>query len=237
MFRISLVKRRQIWLPTLFGWLILIAFAGAGTVVAGLLAYPFLAPNTPVPEARLLVVEGWLASSEFDQAVEAYRKGRYDKVVTTGGPIDRFPEFLGASNYADFAASYLKSHGLSGIEIIPIPTPALAQDRTFLSAVTVRDWASKEGLGVASLDVFSSGTHARRSRMLYQSAFGPTVGIGVLAARPAEYDPENWWQTSVGAKAVLGESIGLIWTICCFHPPRGDAPVFPFRPAASETSR
>ena len=219
MFRISLVQRRQIWLPTLFGWLILIAFIGAGTILAGFRAYPFLAPNDPIPEARLLVVEGWLASSELDQAVKAYRKGRYDQVLTTGGPIDRFPELLGASNYADFAASYLKNHGLSGVEVIPVPTPASAQDRTFLSAVKVRDWANKQGLSVASLNVFSSGTHARRSRMLYQMAFGPNVGIGILAARPAEYAPERWWQTSVGAKAVLGESIGLIWTICCFHPP------------------
>lgn len=219
MFRLSLVQRRQIWLPTLFGWLILVALTGAGTILAGFLAYPFLAPNAPVPGTRLLVVEGWLASSEFDQAVEAYRKGRYDHVVTTGGPIDRFPELLGASNYADFAASYLKSHGLTGIKVIPVPTPASAQDRTFLSAVKVRDWANKQGLGVVSLDVFSSGTHARRSRILYRMAFGSTVGIGILAARPAEYDPEKWWQTSVGAKAVLGESIGLIWTICCFYPP------------------
>lgn len=219
MFRISLVQRRQIWLPTLFGWLILVALATAGAFVAGLRAYPFLAPNDPVPGARLLVVEGWLASGEFDQAVEAYRKGHYDQVVTTGGPIDRFPELLGASNYADFAARYLKSHGLSGTEVIPVSTPATELDRTFQSAAALRDWANKQGLGVASLNVFSSGTHARRSRVLYRMAFGPTVEIGILAARPAEYDPERWWQTSAGAKAVLSESIGLIWTRCCFNPP------------------
>ncbi|MBN8473741.1 YdcF family protein [Sulfuritalea sp.] len=219
MFRISLFQRRQIWLPSAFGWLVLIAFAGAAALLAGFRAYPFLAPNDPVPGARLLVVEGWLASGEFDQAVEAYRKGRYDRVVTTGGPIDRFPELLGASNYADFAARYLKSQGLSGSEVIPVPTPASALDRTYQSAAALRDWADKPGSGIVSLDVFSSGTHARRSRALYRMAFGPTIDIGVLAARPTEYDPEQWWQTSAGAKAVVGESIALIWTTCCFHPP------------------
>lgn len=223
MFRISLFQRRRIWLPSAFGWLVLIAFAGAAALLAGFRAYPFLAPNDPVPGARLLVVEGWLASGEFDQAVEAYRKGRYDRVVTTGGPIDRFPELLGASNYADFAARYLKSHGLSGSEVIPVPTPASALDRTYQSAAALRDWANKPGSGVVSLDVFSSGTHARRSRALYRMAFGPTIDIGVLAARPTEYDPEQWWQTSAGAKAVVGESIALIWTTCCFHPPARDS--------------
>ncbi len=219
MFRVSLFQRRQIWLPSALGWLVLIALTGAAALLASFRAYPFLAPNEPVPGARLLLVEGWLASGEFDQAVEAYRKGRYDRVVTTGGPIDRFPELLGASNYADFAAPYLKIHGLSGIEVIPVQTQASAQDRTFQSAVALRDWANKQGWGVVSLDEFSSGTHARRSRLVYRMAFGPTVEIGTLAARPAEYDPERWWQTSAGAKAVVGETIALIWTTCCFKPP------------------
>ena len=218
MLRVSLVKRRQVWLPTAVGWLALVGLAGAAAVSAVFLAYPFLAPQAPLPGARVLVVEGWLSSSEFAQAADAYRRGRYDRVFTTGGPIDRFPELLGASNYADFAATYLVRNGLAGVEVVPVPAPASAQDRSFLSAVTLREWMARRGMGVASLDVFTSGAHARRSRMLYRMAFGPAVGIGVIAARPAEYDPERWWRTSVGAKAVLGESIGLAWTACCFHP-------------------
>ena len=40
-------------------------------------------------------------------------------------------------------------------------------------------------------------------------AFGPGVEIGIFAARPRRYDLERWWATSEGAKAVLGELLGL----------------------------
>lgn len=159
-----------------------------------------------------------MSGDELDQAIAAFRTGKYERVITTGGPIERWLDFRGSLNYADFAASYLKTHGLADIEVTPVSAPASAQDRTFLSAVKVRDWAARQGLVLSAFDVFSSGTHARRSRMLYRMAFGPNVEVGVLSARPGEYDERRWWRTSVGTKSVLEEVISLLWTMCCFFP-------------------
>lgn len=186
--------------------------------MAGRQIHSFLAPNDRVPGARLLVVEGWLDTKELDQAVAAFQQGRYQRVVTTGGPMETWSEFPRSSNYADYAASYLRKHGLQHVDLTAVPAPASAQDRTFLSAVKVRDWAKMQGLEVSSLDVYSSGTHARRSRMLYRIAFGPNIDVGILSARPTQYDDERWWQTSAGVKTVLGETISLVWTTCWFHP-------------------
>lgn len=163
-----------------------------------------------------------MSGGQLDQAVVAFRKGGYQRIVTTGGPIEHGPNFCGNSNYADWAASYLKTHGLEDTDITPVPAPASAQDRTFLSAVKVRDWAATRHLVFNAFDVFSVGTHARRSRILYEMAFGPNVGVGILSARSPEYDEGHWWRSSAGAKSVLAESISVIWTICCFNPaPRG----------------
>jgi hypothetical protein len=218
MLKLSLFRRRQIWFPSLLGGLLLIALAALGLLAAIRFMYPFLAQERPAPGARLLVIEGWLGAGEFDQAVVIFRRGQYERVVTTGGPIDNWPDLLGATNHADFAARYLRTHGLAGVDLTSVPAPASAQERSFLSAVQVRDWATRQGLRPTALDVFSSGVHARRSRMLYQLAFGPEVDVGVLSARPSDYESEGWWQTSAGAKTVLGELISLAWTVCCFHP-------------------
>lgn len=219
MAHFSLVRRRHVWLPTFFGWLVLTGFAGTAFILAGLWIHPFLAPNEPVPGARLLVVEGWLGQKELDQAVAVFKQGRYQRLVTTGGPIERWAELSADVNYADLAASYLMKHGLENVTITAVPAPASAQDRTFLGAVKLRDWATKQGLELHSLDVFSGGTHARRSRMLYRMAFGPNVGIGIISARSHQYDQGNWWRTSVGVKSVIGETISVAWTACCFYPP------------------
>lgn len=219
MVRFSLLRRRQVWLPTFAGWLVLTVLAGAASVMAALLIHPLLAPNHPVPGARLLVVEGWLDTKELDQAIAVFRQGEYERIATTGGPIERWAELSASSNYADLAANYLKQHGLEHVDVTAVPAPASAQDRTFLSAVKLRDWTKKQGLAVGALDVFSGGVHARRTHMLYRLAFGPSVNVGILSARPTQYDEEGWWHTSVGAKSVLSEALSVAWTTCCFYPP------------------
>jgi hypothetical protein len=215
----QLFRRRQVWVPTLTGWIILLALSGSISVLAGYLAYPFLAPDSPTAGAQVLVVEGWLDVRELDQAIAVVRQGKYDHVATTGAPVDRWTELSARPTYADLAASYLKTHGLNNLPVTPVPSPASAQDRTYLSAVKLRDWTKKQGITLRAVDVFSSGTHARRSQMLFQMAFGPSVDVGILSAVPSQYDEKRWWRTSSGIKSVLSEAIGVAWTVCCFYPP------------------
>jgi hypothetical protein len=103
--------------------------------------------------------------------------------------------------------------------VIAVAAPESAQDRTFLSAVVVREWLRRQGVTVDAVDLFSGAVHARRSRLVFQMAFGPEVDVGVFAAPPRRYALDRWWTTSDGAKAVLDEAIGLAWTTCCFAPP------------------
>ena len=80
-----------------------------------------------------------------------------------------------------------------------------------------REWARKNGVALEAVDVFSAGVHARRSRLVYRLALGESVQVGVMAARPKDYEPDRWWATSAGAKAVIG-GLSLAWTKCCFWP-------------------
>ena len=218
MIRPALVRRREIWLPTIWGWLALLLIGATTIVLVARNLHSFLAPNQPVG-ARVLVVEGWIDTQGLDQAVAAFRSKGYERVVTTGGPIERMPGLFGHATYAELAADYLKQHGLADASVMAVPAPESAQDHTFLSAVMVREWAKQSGLTFDALDVFSSGTHARRSRLLYRLAFGPNVEVGVFAARPSDYDADSWWQTSTGVRDVLDQAIGLLWVKCFFRPP------------------
>jgi len=103
--------------------------------------------------------------------------------------------------------------------VIAVAAPESARDRTFVSAVVVRDWLRQQGDAVDAVDLFSGSVHARRSRLVFESAFGPGVEVGVFAAPPRRYALDSWWTTSEGAKAVLDEAIALAWTRCCFSPP------------------
>jgi len=217
--RVALVRRRVIWLPTIWGWLMLLLIGAAMIALVTRNLHSFLATNEPVG-ARVLVVEGWLEPGELDQAVAAFRSGSYERIVTTGGPIYySWGPIQGHATFAERAADYLKKR-LPDASVTAVPTPDTAQHHTYLSGVTVRDWAKRSGITFKRLDVFSSGVHARRSRLLYRLTFGPNVDVGVFAARSASnYDANAWWRTTTGARMVLDETIRLLWVKCFFWPP------------------
>jgi hypothetical protein len=211
----ALVARRRVWVPTLWGWLALaLVMLGAGLAAAPAL-YPFLAPNDP-PGARVLAVEGWMPASALEQAATAIRKGQYELVLTTGGPSDAWP--LTHATYAERAADYLKRAGVSAERIVAVPAPPSPEERTYRSAVAVREWAKRNGARLEAIDVYSLATHARRTRLLYRRALGGDVRVGVRAANPVDYDPAAWWRTSAGARQVLEEAIGLLWVGLFFQP-------------------
>jgi len=215
---IKLLQKREVVVPTLWGWIALLVAGAVAVLFAALNLHAFLAVDQPVG-AKLLVVEGWIEPQGLDQAIAAFRSGRYERVVTTGGPIDRWPP-SGHHTYADLAADYLRRHGLADASVTAVPAPGSSVERTYLSAVMVRAWAGRAGLVLEQLDVFSSGTHARRSRLLYRLAFGGKVRIGVYAARSTDYDGREWWRTSVGVRDVLDQAVGLLWVKCFFWPSR-----------------
>ena len=211
-----LVRRRVVWLPTLWGW-VLILGAGAGAVLLfGTNLYSFLALNSPVG-APLLVVEGWMHQDALDQAAATYRSRGYERILTTGGPIDNWPRTH--ASYAERAADYFRKSGIPPSAVVALPPPWSPGERTYQSAVAVREWSRQAGLRLSAIDVFSEGTHARRSRMLFRLAFGPDVAVGVLAAPPDGYEAARWWETSLGARDVLDQAIGLLWVTLFFWPP------------------
>ena len=213
------LRPRRLWWPTLWGWLVLLVLAACTVTLAARHAGTYLAPNEPLPHARTLVVEGWLDVPELSQVMAAVQRGHYERVLVTGGPMEPWDDHPQWHSLADRAADYLTHHGLSKMPVVAVPTPASAQDRSFLSAVQVREWLQQTSPADDGIDVFSAGAHARRSRLVYRMAFGPQARIGILSAAPTGYEPRHWWLTSAGTKAVLGETLSLAWTTCCFFPP------------------
>jgi hypothetical protein len=218
-----LFRRRQVWVPTVWGWAALLAVIGAVLFVGLRNAHGFLAPTqlargSDGTGARTLIVEGWLDPPELSQAVTTFANGHYDRVLTTGGPINSFDDAKGWKSFAIRSAEYLRENGLANVPVIALPTPESLQERTYLSALMVHDWAQRSGIELRAIDLFTADVHARRSRIVYGMALGRDVEIGIIAAHPTEYDGVRWWTSSAGAKSTLGELLGVAWTACCFWP-------------------
>lgn len=214
-----LMRRRTIWLPTWFGGLVLAMVLTGAAMLLGRNLYTFLSTHDAVT-GEVLVVEGWMPESALLEALDAFVTGDYRILVTSGGPINQWKDYVPFATYAERAADFYERQGIAAERIVAVPSPTSEQNRTFLSAVMVREWAEGLSQPPSAIGVYSYGPHARRTRLLYRMAFGPETRIGALSATPERYRGETWWRTSEGAKDVITESVALLWTKCCFWPPK-----------------
>ena len=215
-FALSLLRRREVILPTWRGWLAIAILLAAATRGFLAWAHPFLAVTEPVG-GEVLVVEGWVPDYALRQALAEFRARHYARLVTAGGPVPSGTAFFSQGNYARLAAASLQSFGLSPDSIAEAPSPEVRKDRTYAEGLAVAEWLRTAGVPCRALDLFSFSAHARRSRLLYRLALGKDVRVGVFAARNRDYDPGRWWTSSMGFREVTDEWIAYLYATFIFR--------------------
>ena len=120
------------------------------------------------------------------KAKDLFEQGSYSLLITSGGPEtgQLKPD---CPSYADRAAAFLIMQGFDSNKLHIATAPASAQNRTYLSAVKVRQWFESQNRPPDSFDIISSSVHARRTQQLYQMAFGDNVKVGIVAIAPQRY--------------------------------------------------
>ena len=193
-------------------------------VIVGLIAlgglrcsYSFLAVNDPSP-GGILVVEGWASDYVLATAGEELRQHQYLKLCVTGVPIEDGAPLCEYKTYAERGAAVLIKLGLSTNEVSAVPSPRVRQDRTYTCAKTLRQWLAANNIAVTNIHLVSVGPHSRRSRLLFQKAFGKDIRVGTMAIPSQEYDPARWWRSSAGFRGVTSEQIAYIYARFFFHP-------------------
>jgi len=150
---------------------------------------------------------------------EEFKNGSYERIFTTGGPEDGTGGYV--NDYytsASVAAEGLKKFGIRDDLVQMVPSRVFARERTYSSAVALRDWFREHNISVHSINVLTEDAHARRTRLLYQRAFGKNVAVGVIAISNPDYDPKDWWRYSDGVREVIGESIAYTHAQFLFYP-------------------
>ena len=131
-------------------------------------------------KADTLILEGWLPDYALEAARREFTNGHYRVLITAGGPLPKGSYLSEYRSNAEFAAATLRKMGLESTQVVSVPAPKTRNDRTYASALAVKDWFAAGNSGVHAVNVFSVGPHARRSRLLFQKAFGDDVAVGVI---------------------------------------------------------
>jgi uncharacterized SAM-binding protein YcdF (DUF218 family) len=137
----------------------------------------------------------------------------------TGGPSDEaFDSSLAEDTCAAEAARILRGYGIPDERLVVVPTFESQRDRTYASAVALRDWFRDQKRVVAALNVVTEGPHSRRSRLMFEEAFGPQVAVGIVAIPDPDYESARWWKYSEGVKAVISEAAAYVYARLLFEP-------------------
>lgn len=180
-------------------------------------AHPFLAKNERVG-GEYLVIEGWCPNYALEQGIREFRENHYRAVITTGCQTLNGVNVEVGDNHAQHAAARLKWLGLEPASIHAVPSSGMYRNRTYLAAVALKEWFEQRQIAVKAIDVVTVGTHARRTRLLFDKAFRGKVAVGVIAVVDREYDPARWWKSSEGVRDVVGEVLAYMYARLFFWP-------------------
>jgi hypothetical protein len=213
----GLFRRRTCLVPTWRGWLLLVVVFGTLSYIGVRGAYNFLAVSDPRP-GGVLVVEGWSPDYALEAAVADFKQFSYEKVYVTGGPIEKGAPLSSYKTYAELGTATLLALGLSSNVVQSVPAPKVKQDRTYACGVALKRWVDEHGVQLTRINLLTVGPHARRSRLVFQKAFGNDMPIGIIAVAEPDYDGRRWWKSSQGFRAVTGEAIAYLYARFLFHP-------------------
>jgi uncharacterized SAM-binding protein YcdF (DUF218 family) len=202
--------RKERWGLSWRGWLIVLAGVILAFSAFLLRVYPFLATTHRI-DADILVVEGWIHEYAIRAAGDEFRSGAYRRVFTTGGPV------VGTGHYindfqtsAKVGADLLRKAGVPDESLQVVPSRTMDWDRTYSSAIALRDWIQQHEPSVRRINVVTEDTHARRTRLLFQKALGKNVQVGIIAVPNPDYPANRWWRYSEGLKDVVSESAAYL---------------------------
>ena len=208
--------RKERWGLSRRGCLIVLAGVLLAFSAFLLRVYPFLAVTHRV-DTNVLVVEGWIHEYSIRAAVEEFRSKSYQRVFTTGGPVEGAGGYINDYNTsASVGADLLRKNGLPSESVQMVPSRVMDRERTYGSAIALQNWFREHNMPVRSINIVTEDIHARRTCLLFQKALGHNVAVGVIAVPNPDYDPRHWWRYSEGVKDVFAESVAYIYARLLF---------------------
>ncbi len=205
------------------------SLTGEAWTEESLTAYPFAVSDTA--RIRKIVIE--FDNDGFEEGVgdrnllvQAVHVGEQTFYARTRGVyVDRGAldgQKLQRTNHrseADQTADFLRQSGVPDSMLTSVAAPPTDYDRTYAAAQAARDWLQQQPGGPPiAVNLGSTGTHARRSRLLYQKAFGDDTLVGVISLPRQGVKPDTWWTSASGILYVLEQISKYVYVRLFFWP-------------------
>ncbi len=165
-----------------------------------------------------MVIEGFVPSYALEDALETYRSDGYKRLIVTGIAITKYECTSVFTNTAEATIHAIRQLGFTdSIYSARIPDNVYV-DRTYHTAIATGILFEEHPEWPKSMNIFSIGVHARRSRMMFKEACGSEFNIGIIAYPDRSFNPDKWWKNSKGFRNVSNEFAATLFVSLFFHP-------------------
>jgi uncharacterized SAM-binding protein YcdF (DUF218 family) len=210
--KIQIIKRRMVWFPTSLGWFILFL----------LFALPFLLwlaegesffSLTDRQPPEVLAVESWIGREGLQAAAVEFGQRGYHVLVLTGD-LDGKPRGPHVPGDGGESEKDLIQAGVPRSSIILAYADDSGESRTFTMGLAAAAALREANIYPAHVNVFTRGTHARRSRLVFAKAFGSKTKVGAVSWLP-DWQPKTglWWRSPVRTWFVIKETVGYFYEV------------------------
>ncbi|MCB0805553.1 MAG: YdcF family protein [Bacteroidales bacterium] len=218
MSRFALMRKKERYTATWLGNLLKLVFLLLIFFIIFKTIHPFLAITKTV-NSDILVVEGFVTDYALEESAEIFENGNYRLLIITGKKRMKGAHLDQYENDGEYSAASLIKTGFDSTKISVVAVDhRINRDRTYASAVAVRQWMEASGMKETSFNLVTLGCHARRSRLLFEEAFPKKFQVGIIAIPDRSYDAERWWTSSNGFREVTKETIAWIYARFFFFP-------------------
>lgn len=191
-------RKRFRWRKPLSVLLVICGLAGIALYMLSR-AGSFLVIHAPQRSEVMVVLEGGLGSSRFEQALRLRRAGYAPRILVDA---DVTRDFYGKSE-ADMLFDFLRRSRLQGVEVCPT-----VADSTFSEVADVE--RCMKGVGATSALIVTSDFHTRRALSIFRKRL-PQYQWSVAASSWPGNAAEQYWKHRWWAKSVLDEWEKYLW--------------------------
>jgi hypothetical protein len=211
------INRKERWGLSVYGWGLILVFILVFLFVGVRNLYSILSP-VQREQADILVLEGFVGDYIMQEAITEFNRNHYKLLITTGTPLESGSLLAPYGNTAMVAGMSLVKMGFDSTKLIIIGTDEIRNDRTYNSAIKLKYWIKSHRPDIKALNLMTMGVHGGRSRLLFQSALGDSIHVGIISVPNMYYGPHSWWKSSKGFRETVNEAIGYFYVRYFFRP-------------------
>ena len=217
----KLIERKECWRVTWIGWIGILAFWGLVLLMFLFTIRPFLMPTKTIDADILIADKDLTYYHDLKKLSDEFRSKNYSMILCTGGLLEIGSNLAEYKTWAELSAARLKKLGINEKAIVPIIPKPVERDKTFASALAVKNWLAQNNIQPKGINLFSIGPYSRISWMLFKEAIGEEIPVGIIACEyGGEEDHKRWWKTSSGVRTVLDATIVYLYAKLVFDPER-----------------